>query len=227
MSNHTSLIFILDRSGSMMPLTEDTIGGYNSVIAQNKTADGTADVTLILFDDQYEKVYDHVDIKEVTDLDDKTYFARGMTSLLDAVGKAVSEEKAYQKALPKDKRPDKTIVTIITDGQENNSREFTYDSVSKLLKKVQNKKHNPWVVTFLGANIDAAKEATHLGINAKRAQNYVADHKGTNVTYSAVASMSANLRSASVASFADESTTDAAILDAYSVVNDDYEARND
>lgn len=227
MSNHASLIFILDRSGSMMNLTDDTIGGYNAVIEQNKTADGTADVTLVLFDDQYEQVYDHVDIQEVKPLDNKTYFARGMTSLLDAVGRAVSNEKAYQKSLPKNKRPDKTIVTIITDGQENNSREFTYDSVSKLLKKVQNKKHNPWVVTFLGANLDAAKEAGNLGINMKRAQNYVADHNGTSFTYAAVASMSANLRSSKIESFADEATTDAAILDAYSVVNDDYNMRNE
>lgn len=201
--NHSSLLFIIDRSGSMAPLVDDTIGGFNTVLAENKEVEGTADVTLVLFDHEFEKPVDHVDIKEVSPLDRGTYVPRGMTAMLDAIGMAVSEEIGRQAALSDDEKPEKTIVTIITDGQENASKEWGYDKVKNLLSTVQNE--NRWVVSFLGANIDAAKEAANIGIRASMSSNYVADSIGTGAVYSSVSKMQQAVRGMSAAAFYDAS----------------------
>ena len=86
-NNLTEIVFILDRSGSMDYLVADTIGGFNSFIEAQKQEDGEALLTTILFDDQYEILHNGVDIKTVKPMTTKEYSARGMTALLDAIGK--------------------------------------------------------------------------------------------------------------------------------------------
>lgn len=225
--DHTSMLFVIDRSGSMSPLVDDTIGGFNTVLDDNKQAEGTADVTLCLFDHEFIKSVDHVDIQEVAHLDRGTYVPRGMTALLDAVGMTVSEELAHQASLSDDEKPENTIVTIITDGQENASKEWTYQKVKNLLTTVQEEKQ--WVVSFLGANIDVAKEAESIGIRQGMTASYMADSIGTTAVYSSVSKMQRMMRGVkkskmsaeayrrSVDSIAEESLTD---------VRDDYAARS-
>lgn len=178
---HASLLFVIDRSGSMGPLVDDTIGGFNTVLEANRAEEGTADVTLVLFDHEFLRPVDHADIKGVAPLDRSTYVPRGMTALLDAIGIAVSDEMGRQAALAEDEKPERTIVTIITDGQENASKEWGYDKVRNLLTTAQEERH--WVVTFLGANIDAAAEARRFGIDADHAVDYHCDPEGTALNY--------------------------------------------
>lgn len=223
--NHTELLFVVDRSGSMSTMVEPTISGYNEVLKENKGAEGTANVTLCLFDDEILFPYDHVDVAEVEPLDTKTYVPRGMTALLDAIGKTVSDERARQKAMPKEERPEKTIVVIITDGLENASREWDYAAIRKLLDKVQKKKHSPWAVTFLGANIDVRNEAARLGVDASRARSYMADSRGYQTAYAGVAKMSASLRGSAV-DFADEDAMDMVYGAAFADMDADYAARS-
>lgn len=225
--NHTSMLFVIDRSGSMSPLTDDTIGGFNTVLEDNKKEDGTADVTLVLFDHEFIKSVDHIDIQEVSPLNRSTYVPRGMTALLDAVGMTVSEEIARQAVLADDEKPEKTIVTIITDGQENASKEWSYQKVKNLLSTVQDE--SKWVVSFLGANIDAAKEAESIGIRASMAANYVADGTGVGVAYSSVSKMQRGVRRMS--SEAMRSASYGAVLDdiasdSFSDVRADYASRS-
>ena len=133
-NNLTEIVFILDRSGSMSRLVEDTIGGFNSFIETQKKEVGEAVLTTILFDDQYEILHNGVDIKNVKPMTTKEYSARGMTALLDAIGKTINNVgDRLNKTDDKDK-PSKVIFVITTDGQENSSKEFTQKQIKEMIE---------------------------------------------------------------------------------------------
>ena len=182
--NLTEMVFILDRSGSMSHLEADTIGGYNSLIAQQKKERGEAVITTVLFDDKYELVHDHADIGKVAQLTDREYFARGLTALLDAIGKTIAHVKGRHKYAPDSEIPQKTMVIIITDGFENASREFSKEQVKAMIEH-QKEKYG-WEFLFLGANIDAVSTARDYGITSDRAVKYEADGVGTRMNFEAV-----------------------------------------
>lgn len=132
-NNLTEMVFILDRSGSMNRLETDTIGGYNSLIEKQKNEKGMATITTVLFDDQYEIIHDHADIKKVKPIDNRIYYARGCTALLDAIGKTIIHVGNRHKFAPDNEIPGKTMVVIITDGYENASREFNITAFNRIL----------------------------------------------------------------------------------------------
>ena len=180
----TELVFILDRSGSMRGLEADTIGGYSSLLEKQKNGKGQAVVTTVLFDDVYEMVHDHADIQKVNPLTEKEYYARGTTALLDAIGRTINHVGRRHKYAPDDEVPAKTMVTIITDGYENASREFTLSKIRAMIE--QQKEKYGWEFLFLGANIDAVQTAAGFGIQADRAATYRADSVGTRTNFDAV-----------------------------------------
>jgi len=185
--NLTEMVFILDRSGSMSGLEKDTIGGYNSLIEKQKNEVGDAVVTTVLFDDQYDMIHDRVDIKKVNNITNKEYFARGMTGLLDAVGKTINHVGNRHKNALDSEVPNKTMVTIITDGHENASREFNFPQIKQMIEH-QKEKYG-WEFVFLGANIDAVSAAADIGITADRAVTYHADGEGTRMNFDAVSNV--------------------------------------
>jgi len=189
----TEIIFLLDRSGSMSQLTEDTIGGYNSYIESQKKKDGEALITTVLFDDKYEMLHDAVDIKDVKPMTDNEYYARGTTALLDAIGTAITDVGFRLHNTPEEERPEKVIMIITTDGQENASREYTRKQVKDMIEE-QTNKYN-WQFIFLGANIDAVSEAQSIGINPKYASNYGATKEGTQSVYVTMDCMTTKFRS--------------------------------
>ncbi len=180
----TEIVFILDRSGSMAGLEEDTIGGFNSMIQKQQGEAGEAFVSTVLFDNYSEVIHDRVDIRKVQPLTRKEYYVRGCTALLDAVGKAIHHIGNVHKYAREEDRPEKTLFVITTDGMENASREYSYDKVRKMIAR--QKERYDWEFLFLGANIDAAKEAARFGISEDRAANYHADRQGTAVIYEAM-----------------------------------------
>ena len=182
--NLTEMVFILDRSGSMCGLESDTIGGYNGLLEKQKNEEGEATVTLVLFDDQYDMIYDHADIKKVRPITSKEYYARGMTGLLDAVGKTINHVGNRHKFASDHEIPAKTVVTIITDGHENASKEFTLPQVKSMIEH-QKEKYG-WEFLFLGANIDAVSTAANFGIVHDRAVTYKADSEGTRINFEAI-----------------------------------------
>ncbi len=180
----TELVFILDRSGSMGGLEADTIGGFNSMIAKQLKEPGEALVSTVLFDNESQVLHDRVPLDKVPAMTDKDYFVRGCTALLDAVGGAIHHIGNVHKYARKEDVPQKTLFVITTDGMENASRIYTYEKVRKMIQH-EEKKYG-WEFLFLGANMDAAKEAGHLGIRADRAVTFRCDAPGTALNYQVI-----------------------------------------
>lgn len=164
----THVYAILDRSGSMATLEDDTIGGYNSFI-DKLDGDGIT-VTLVLFDDKYEVPYKEVSLKAVVPLSREIYYVRGGTALLDAVGKTINENKQYVK------ENEKAIVLIITDGYENSSKEYKGTQIHKMIRELEKKN---WAFTYLGANQDAWAVARDWGFQQGNVATYNATERGT------------------------------------------------
>lgn len=190
--NLTEMVFVLDRSGSMQHLTGDTIGGFNSMIEKQKQEEGEAYVTTVLFDDQYELLHDHVNIKDIKPITDKDYYARGMTALFDAVGRTINTVSARINATSEEDKPGRVIFIITTDGIENASKEFKKSNVKNLIEHQQEKE--PWTFMFLGANMDAMNEAENIGISSTHAHTYSATSAGTKSIYDAVSVTASCLR---------------------------------
>ena len=165
------VVFILDRSGSMSGSESDTIGGFNSYLKKNRKNNYL--VTTVLFDDHYEKLYERKKIGEVEELDNETYYTRGCTALLDAVGKSI---KLMEK-----KAKGKVIFVITTDGYENASREFKKEQIKEMITG-----HSDWEFMYIGADIDSYREASSIGISASHTASYRKTKKGINILYEAV-----------------------------------------
>lgn len=177
----TEIVFIIDRSGSMCGLEDDTIGGFNSFIEKQKQEEGQARISTILFDDKIEILHDREDINNVKKMTKEQYYVRGCTALLDAVGYALNKTIDIQNKLLD--KADKILFIITTDGYENASKEYTYSMINKLINKQKERK---WEFLFLGANIDAIGEANKLGIHSSRAAKYYHDSKGVTASYNSV-----------------------------------------
>ncbi|MEH7455066.1 vWA domain-containing protein [Gottfriedia acidiceleris] len=182
-SNKTEIIFLIDRSGSMVGLESDTIGGFNAFMKKQSSFDGETNVTTVLFDDQYEVLWNGRNAHEVK-LTDKEYFVRGTTALLDAIGKTILNVGNRLSLCNEMERPAKVIFVITTDGLENASVEFTYSKVKHLIQHQQDKYN--WEFIFMGANIDVAKEASSLGILKENAYTFEASNEGVEDMYSVI-----------------------------------------
>lgn len=178
--NLTEIIFLLDRSGSMSGFEMDTIGGFNSFIEKQREAEGETLVTTVLFDDKYEILWNGIKAERAK-ITKKEYFVRGSTALLDAVGKTIIDVGLRLSNTSEEERPGKIIFVITTDGMENASREFTQAKVKELITH-QQEKYN-WEFIFLGANIDAAREADNIGISKNNAFKFEASNSGVRDMY--------------------------------------------
>ena len=179
--NLTELVFILDKSGSMSGLEKDTIGGFNSMLDQQRKVDGECVITTVLFDNRYELLHDRIDIRAVQPITGKEYFVGGSTALLDAIGKTIHKIDAVQKNTTEDYRAEKVMFVIITDGEENASRCYSSMQIRQMIQ--HQKERYGWEFIFLGANIDAVETAGRFGIDADRAVDYVPDGEGTELNF--------------------------------------------
>ncbi|HAU84194.1 MAG TPA: hypothetical protein DCW90_01380 [Lachnospiraceae bacterium] len=215
----TQMVFVLDMSGSMSSLREDTIGGYNSMIADQKKEAGDAIVTTVLFDHRYIMLHDGVNIQDIKEMTEKEYSPRGTTAMLDAVGRTINHVGQKLAELSEEERPEKVVFTIVTDGAENSSIEFTWKAIKDMIKH-QREKYN-WVFTFLGANIDTMEVSDNLGINRMMSKTYTASKVGTQKVFSAVSKSMSYARDVSL----DELNKDAAVQD-MSAILDEVEDKN-
>ena len=179
--NLTELVFILDKSGSMSGLEKDTIGGFNSMLDQQRKVDGECVITTVLFDNRYELLHDRIGIRAVQPITGKEYFVGGSTALLDAIGRTIHKIDTAQKNTTEDYRAEKVMFVIITDGEENASRHFSSAQIRQMIQ--HQKERYGWEFIFLGANIDAVETAGRFGIDADRAVDYVPDGEGTELNF--------------------------------------------
>lgn len=175
------ILVIADRSGSMSSLRDDAIGGFNTFLEEQKAVKGEANLTLVLFDDQYEVPVERVNIQDVEPLTRDTFVPRGMTAMNDAIGKAIVTLEVSS--------PKKAIICIITDGAENSSKEFTSQQIKDKITEVEDK---GWQVVFLAANIDAFQAGGSLGVNMNNTFSFAASAQGVQEAY---ANMSVSTRS--------------------------------
>ena len=183
--NLTELVFILDRSGSMAGLEQDTIGGFNAMMEKQKRESGETLVSTVLFDQDTQVIHDRVPLEKLGPLTEEEYYVRGSTALLDAVGGAIRHIGNVHKYAREEDVPEKTLFVITTDGMENASRRYDYDRVKDMIRRQQER--YGWEFLFLGANIDAAREAGRFGIRPECAADYHADSRGTRVIYESLA----------------------------------------
>jgi len=199
----TELVFILDKSGSMSGLEADTIGGFNSMLARQQAAEGACYMTTVLFDNNDELLHDRIDIKAVRAMTRKEYTVGGSTALLDAIGRTIHKIGNAQKHTADDYRAEKVLFVIITDGEENSSREYTAEMVKAQIGR--QKTRYGWEFIFLGANIDALQTAGRFGIAPDRTADYLADSEGTGLNF--------KMMSAAVATFRESGTIDEACFE--------------
>jgi len=171
----TDITVVLDRSGSMEATRDDAIGSFNSFLDEQRSVEGEAAISLVQFDDQYELVYEGRPLADAPKLTDETFCPRGMTALLDAVGRTIVRTDGR---LAKSKKiPQLVVFVILTDGRENASREFTRSQVFKMIREHEEK--HGWRFIYLGANQDAIAEAAKLGVSGERAMYYDIDRMGS------------------------------------------------
>jgi len=186
------MVFILDKSGSMSGLEQDTVGGFNAMIEKQKNIEGQAIVSTVLFNHETNVLHDRINIKDLKPLNTHDYQVGGMTGLLDAVGSSIKHIRRIYADTLREERPNKVVFVITTDGMENASKHYTYQDIQSLIQKL--KKDYDWEFIFLGANIDAIDEARKFGIHHSRAARYYADKEGTRKNYEAINEAVSSLR---------------------------------
>lgn len=177
----TELVFILDRSGSMAGMEDDTIGGFNAMIEQQKQLEGKVYVSTVLFSNTSVVIHDRVDLQKVEPLTRQQYQVNGCTALLDAIGGAMHHIKNVHKYARKEDVPTKTLFFITTDGMENASRTYSSQMIKERIRR--HEEHDGWEFVFVAANIDAVETADHIGIRRENAENYDYSPEGTRNVY--------------------------------------------
>jgi uncharacterized protein YegL len=188
---NTEIVFVIDKSGSMSHLAGDTIGGFNGFIESQKAIDGKATLTTVLFDTSWRILHDGVDLREIKSMTNSDYVAGGGTAMLDAIGEIINRVQDRHDELGAE-RPEEVLFVITTDGEENSSRKFTKSQIEKMIKHQTN--GHGWKFMFLGANMDAVKEAESIGISRDYAAGYTYTSKGVNDLYTTMSCVTSSVR---------------------------------
>jgi len=187
LTEKTHIICILDRSGSMSSIIDDSIGGFNSFLKKQKELPDKATITVVLFDDKYDVLFSGVDINETKEITSDQWYPRGTTALYDTIGKTINDEKNKLNNLGNEK-PNKVLVCIVTDGLENSSHEYSLDTIKKLISDCEK---DDWNFIYLAANQDAFNVGTNFGISGANTHTYIPTSDG-------VFNMSSTLNNATV-----------------------------
>lgn len=193
--DYTHITVILDRTGSMDSIRDDTIGGFNTFLAEQKKEPGQATLTLVQFDtqDPYEVIHKVKPIQEVPELTRATYVPRASTPLLDALGRGINDLEKCLADLKEDDRPSKVVFAVVTDGQENSSREFRKDQVEKMIKEKTEK--SDWQFVFLSADLAAIGDARSVGIRPAAMLAFQKDQIGSRRAWESLSKQTSDYRS--------------------------------
>jgi uncharacterized protein YegL len=159
----TEIVYILDQSGSMSNIKSDAIGGFNSFLNEQKSVEGEANMTIIFFDHEYIVYNSGQNLQSVEPLNDRIYVPRGNTGLYDAVGKTIVDVGNRLAETPENERPERVIIAIFTDGEENCSKLYTAEDIGRMIEHQQTAYN--WEFMYLGCNQDAMLTAKRMGIH--------------------------------------------------------------
>jgi hypothetical protein len=188
---HTHVTFVLDSSGSMNSIEEDTRGGFNSFLEDQRAEEGTATVTLYDFNDEINRVYHAYPVADAPELTSDTYTSGGRTALHDAIYRAVTETAEYVDELEPAEQPDNVVVVVLTDGKENASE--THQERVREQVEIRSDEHD-WEFLFIGANQDAALTAESVGIDRDRSLNMAHNDEGTRSAHQSTSKQVGNIR---------------------------------
>lgn len=194
-SNYTHLLAVVDRSGSMYGIQDDMRGALDEFFKAQSELDGKCLVDYVQFDDSYDLVFENRDVAEAK----AVLEPRGMTALLDAIGKAVTDLGSKLAGMDEDARPGTVVVAVITDGMENASRDWTRTTVKELIERQENDYN--WEFTFLGANMDAVSVGAQMGFKPDKSLTY--DTSKTSHTIAAMSASVTRTRSGLASSYTD------------------------
>ncbi len=194
--SYTHISVILDRTGSMESIRNDTIGGFNTFLGEQKSQPSLATLTLVQFDtqDPYEVVHKFKPIQEVSPLTRETYVPRASTPLLDAMGRGINDLDACLAALPDGEKPARVVIVVVTDGQENSSHEFRKEQIVKMIKEKQEKQN--WQFVFLSADLKSIGDAREYGIAMDSSMAYLKNPDGTSSAWKSLSGRTSDYRSA-------------------------------
>lgn len=174
----TQVIFIIDESGSMFTVKNETITGINEQIQALKQ-DTSIDtrVTFVTFNYDVKFRYENIPISDINEITEKDYEPMGLTALNDAIVDAVSKEKAREYESADVSR----LIVIVTDGLENASKEYSKlndgcNKVADILKDVQ---AEGWTISYLGANQDLTEVKKSYGLKTSNIASYTSNSGGT------------------------------------------------
>lgn len=195
-NDYTHLAVILDRTGSMEAIRDDTIGGFNAFLKQQQAEPGMATLTLVQFDSQdpYEVLHRFKPLGDVPELTRETFVPRASTPLLDAVGRGITDLEHSLSELAEDARPARVVMVIITDGQENASREFRKDQIEQMIREKQAKLD--WQFVFLSADLAAIGDATATGFQPAQSLAFDRTAQGNAAAWSSTSDRIADYRAA-------------------------------
>lgn len=217
--NFVHVCFVIDESGSMGCSTEDVIGGFKSMVdKQREIKDGTCAVSLFKFATEVSEVYRGVDVNKVDYLDRRTYFPSGMTAMNDGIGIAIDTIGKWIAGMEESERPEKNIIVIMTDGEENYSKEYTTAKIQEMIKH-QEEKYS-WSFVYMGTDVTNIKAAKDLGIRSASyttRSNHVAN-------YATINSVLTTYRCSEGDAETKSYLADACLCSSVAALNSDYEA---
>jgi uncharacterized protein YegL len=215
---YTHISAIIDRSGSMANIKADTEGGYNTFLKEQKELPGEATISLTTFDDRIELEYGMIPIQEAPSF---TLQPRGMTAMLDAIGVTIKNLGAKLAAMDEADRPEKVMVVILTDGEENSSKEYTYQTIKAMI--TEQTEVWKWEFLFLGANQDAVLAGDRIGVSAGKSMSYAANGASVGNTFKTLSKSSTayrmSARGIAAPDFSDQDRADSMILDPNTATN--------
>jgi Mg-chelatase subunit ChlD len=193
--NYTHITIILDRTGSMESIRDETIGGFNGFLREQRDAPDRATLTLVQFDSQnsYEVIYTFTPIAEVAMLDRQTYVPRAATPLFDAVGQGINNLAQQLGKFTKENKPAKVVFVIVTDGKENASCEFRREQIEKMIDEKQEQEN--WQFVFLSADLAAIREAESVGFMREKSLTFDKSAAGTSRAWGSLSGRVTDYRS--------------------------------
>ncbi len=192
MKDEALIVCVIDRSGSMSSVVDDAIGGYNTFLESQKALPHPAKWSLVLFDHEYQMVERGVPIAAALPLDTVRFQPRGMTALLDAIGRTIDDTGKALAELSEAERPNKVLIAILTDGHENASKDYTRARIAQMIEHQQSVYN--WEFLFLAAYQDAISVARGISIPAANAVNYANTGEGNRTAFDGLSKRTASYR---------------------------------